>query len=165
VSLTKVKVTKVIKIQDDFGELQLNQATASSYDLHTNSGSITVDGVNGKLKAYTDFGGIKILNAQSVTLDLLTKSGMVEFNGSLGVGPHSIKSDFGSIDLTLPADTKIDVDLSTKFGKIKSDLPITVMLTETSNSDGDQIVGSVNGGGEQFTAATNSGSVNLHAGE
>lgn len=163
VSLVKVRVSNEIKVQDDFGEIELEQASASSYDLHTSSGSITVDGAKGKLKAHTDFGGIQVTNAQSVTLDLKTNSGAVEFSGSLGAGPHLVNSDFGEIDLTLPEDSKLDVDLSTDFGSIKSDLPITVTLNGSSNSDGDQIVGSINGGGDQFTAQTSSGSVTIHS--
>jgi hypothetical protein len=124
-----------------------------------------VGGAEGKLKAYTDFGSIKIEKAQDVTLDLKTNSGSVEFSGSLGAGPHMVQSEFGEIVLTLPADAKLDVDLSTDFGNINSDLPITVTLNGNSNSDGDQIVGSINGGGDQFTAQTNSGSVTIHASE
>jgi DUF4097 and DUF4098 domain-containing protein YvlB len=165
VTLTKVTVSQETKVQDDFGEIELQQVFASSYDLHTNSGSITVDGAKGKLKAHTDFGGIKIENAQAVTLDLATKSGTVEFIGSLGQGPHMVQSDFGEIDLTLPADSKLNVDLSTSFGTIKSDLPITVTLNGTSDSQGDQIVGSINGGGDQFTVKTNNGSVNINTGK
>lgn len=163
VSLVKVRVSKAIKVQDDFGEIELAQVLADSYDLHTNSGSITVAGARGKLKAHTDFGGIRVEDAQAVTLDLKTNSGSVEFSGSLGTGPHLVRSDFGEIVLTLPADSALDVDLSTDFGNIRSDLPITVTLNGTSSSDGDQIVGSINGGGEQFTAQTNSGSVSIHA--
>lgn len=163
--LMKVRVREEIKVQDEFGEIELDQASASAYDLHTNSGSITVNGAQGNLKAYTDFGSIKIDQAQDITLDLKTNSGTVEFSGSLGVGPHVVRSEFGEIDLTLPADSKLDVDLSTDFGNINSDLPITVTLNGSSNSDGDQIVGSINGGGDQFTAQTNSGSVTIHASE
>jgi DUF4097 and DUF4098 domain-containing protein YvlB len=162
VSLTKLTIKMEIKVQDQFGGIELQQALASSYDLHTNSGAIKVDGTKGNLKAYTEFGNIQIENAETVTLDLKTNSGTVEFNGSLGPGPHMVQSEFGAIDLTLPADLKLNVDLSTRFGKIKSDLPITVTLNGTSDSQGDQIVGSINGGGEQFTAKTNSGSVSIH---
>jgi DUF4097 and DUF4098 domain-containing protein YvlB len=163
VSLAKLRISGEIKVQDDFGEIELNQASASSYDRLTNSGSITADGAKGKLKAHTDFGSITVTNAQSVTLDLKTNSGSVEFSGSLGAGPHLVNSDFGEIDLTLPADSKLDVDLSTDFGSIKSDLPITVTLNGSSSSDGDEIVGSINGGGDQFTAQTSSGSVTIRA--
>ena len=163
VTFTKVNVTKELNIQSDFGDIDLTQAMASSYDLHTNSGSITIDGAKGKLKAYTDFGNIEILNAKSVTLDVKTNSGNIEFSGSLGAGPHNVKSDFGNIDLALPTDAKLNVDLKTDFGKIKSDLPITVTLTESSSSDKDQIVGAINGGGEQLTVNTNSGGINITA--
>ena len=165
VSLSKLKVNNQIFVKDDFGDIELDQAFAASYDLHTNSGAITIDGVKAKLKAHTDFGNIKITNAESVTLDLKTNSGSVEFSGSLGAGPHIVESDFGEIDLTLPADSKLDVDLKTDFGTIKSDLPVTVILNQTSNNNGDQIVGSINGGGEQLTVHTKSGGVNISTGK
>ena len=163
VALTKLKVSKLIKVQDDFGDIDLVQATAASYDLHTNSGAVTVDGGKGSLKAYTDFGNIEVTNAQSATLDLKTNSGSVEFSGSLSEGPHMVKSDFGNITLVLPADSKLNVDLKTDFGKIKSDLPITVTVTESSSGDKEQIAGAINGGGGQLTVQTNSGSININA--
>src|SRR6185436_12437006 len=87
-----------------------------------------------------------VSNAQSVTLTIETNSGAVDFSGSLGVGPHFIKSDFGGIDVNLPDDAKLTVDLKTDFGTIKSDLPITVVLTDgNSNSNGDHITGDING--------------------
>ena len=162
VSLTKVSVRKELKVEDEFGEIETKQAFAASYDLHTNGGSITVDGAKGKLKAHTDFGGIKIENAESVTLDIETKNGTVEFNGSLGVGPHMVNSEFGEINLTLPADSKLSVDLKTEFGGIDSELPITIVTNGSSNSNGDQLVGSINGGGEQLTVQTSSGGVNIN---
>ncbi len=163
ISITKVNVTQELKIQNDFGDIDLTQAMAGSYDLHTNSGGITIDGAKGKLKAYTDFGNIEISNAKSVTLDVKTNSGTIEFSGSLGTGPHKVESEFGNIDMALPADTKLNVEIKTDFGKIKSELPITVTLTESSSSEKDQIAGSINGGGEQLTVSTKSGGISITA--
>jgi DUF4097 and DUF4098 domain-containing protein YvlB len=161
VSLTKLRASKEIKVEDEFGEIELDQAFAASYDLHANGGSITVDGAKGKLKANTEFGGIRIKNAEAVTLDLETTNGTVEFSGSLGTGPHTIHSEFGGVNLTLPADSNLSVDLKTEFGNISSDLPITVTLNGTSNSNGDQIVGTTNDGGEQLTVETNNGGIDI----
>jgi DUF4097 and DUF4098 domain-containing protein YvlB len=163
VSLVKINISKQIFVKDDFGDIELTQAFATSYDLHANSGSITVDGAKGKLKADSDFGNITINDAESVTLTVETNSGTVEFGGSLGVGPHFIKSDFGGINLALPADSKLNVDFKTDFGKISSDIPITVTLTENSSSDKSQVTGSINGGGEQLTVQANSGSIAIEA--
>ena len=161
VSLLKLKVSKELIVDNDFGEIELNQVLAGSYDLHTNSGGITVDGAKNKLKAYTDFGNITIENAQSVTLDLKTNSGTVQFSGSLGEGPHAIESDFGEIDLTLPAEAKLNVDLKTDFGGIRSDIPLTVTLDGSSEKN--HQVGTMNGGGDQLTVITNSGAINIKA--
>jgi len=163
ISISKINVTKELKVQNDFGDIELTQAIAGSYDLQTNSGAITVDGTKGKLKAYTDFGNIEISNAKSVTLDIKTNSGTIEFSGSLGAGPHKVESEFGNIDLALPTDAKLNVDLKTDFGKIRSDLPITVTLTESSSSEKDQVAGSINGGGEELIVSTNSGGINITA--
>jgi DUF4097 and DUF4098 domain-containing protein YvlB len=165
VTLNKLTVKKDILVEDEFGSIELNQVFAASYDLNTNSGEITIDGVKGRLTAHTEFGGIQIFNAEAVTLDLRTNSGSIDIKGSLGAGPHKVVSEFGEINLTLPADTKLDVDLSTDFGRIQSDLPISVTVTESNDSERDQIVGSINGGGDQLTVQTNSGSVTIHAGE
>lgn len=163
IALTKVKVSKEIKVTDDFGDIEFEQATAGSYDLYTNSGSITIDGAKDDLKAHTDFGNITITNAEAVVLDLKTNSGNIEFTGSLGEGSHMVHSDFGGIDLNLPADSNLKVDLETDFGKIKSDLPITVLLNESGDSDKSQIVGTINEGGAQLTVQTNSGNINIKA--
>jgi flagellar basal body-associated protein FliL len=161
ITLVKLKITKALTVNDDFGDIELEQTTAGSYDLHTNSGAVMVDGVKGELKAYTDFGNITILNAEAVILDVKTNSGNVEFTGSLGEGTHLVRSDFGGIQLSLPADIALNVDLKTDFGNIKSDLPVTVTLNETSGSEKDQIVGSINGGGDQLTVQTNSGNISI----
>lgn len=161
IKIIKVKVTKQIEVNNDFGDVELVQSPATSYDLHTNSGTVTVDGAKGKLTISDDFGDIEIINAQSATLDLETNSGNIEVSGKLGEGPHTVHSDFGNITFTLSADAKLNVDLKTDFGEINSDLLITVTLTEGSNSDGDEIVGAINGGGTDLTASTNSGNIKI----
>ncbi len=161
VSLVKLIIRKEIKVEDDFGEIELQQALAGSYDLHTSSGAITVEGAKNKLKAYTDFGGIIIKNAESVILDLKTSSGTIRFNGSLGKGPHLVKSDFGGIDFALPADTKLNVDLTTDFGAISSDIPLTVTLD--GSTDKNHQIGIMNGGGDQLTIKTGNGNISIQA--
>lgn len=166
VSLVKITVKKEIFVKADFGDIELEQALAASYDVHSNSGSITIDGAKGKLKADSDFGNIVITNAESVTLTVETNSGTVEFSGSLDAGPHKVKSDFGGIDISLPADSKLIVDLKTDFGKITSELPITIIVNgRGSNADSDHLVGDINGGGEQLTVQANSGNINIRISE
>jgi len=53
------------------------------------------------------------------------------------------------------------VDLKTDFGNIKSDLPVTVTLTENSSGDKEDMVGAINGGGSQLTVHANSGNITI----
>lgn len=159
VSLDQLNLRGALTVQNSFGEIELEQVEATSYDLQAGSGSITVDGAQGKIKAYSDFGPIIIKNAENATVDLDTKSGSVEFEGSLGDGPHNIHSSFGEIHIAIPADSVLNVDLRTGFGSIKSEIPITVMLTDTTK--GSQQTGTMNNGGSQLTVETENGSISI----
>lgn len=160
VDLTKLTIRGKLVITCDFGDIELNQVSADSYDLDSNSGAITVDGAKNEVKAHTDFGSITIENAQEVTLDLRSNSGGIEFSGSLGEGPHSVQSDFGSITLAIPADSALDVDLTTDFGSISSDIPVTVTL---DGSEKNHQEGTMNGGGAKLTVRTNNGPITITA--
>jgi len=161
IELTSVNINGALTVQNDFGEIDLEQVDAKSYDLQTNSGSITVDGAQGSFKAETGFGNITVRNAENVTLQLNTKSGSISFAGSLGEGPHTVHSDFGEIEMTIPADSALDVDFQTEFGKIRSDIPVTVTLN--GEVDEGHQVGTINGGGSSLTASTKSGSITIKA--
>ena len=159
IDIASVTIKGQLTIRDDFGDITIKQVKAASYDMESNSGSITIDGVKGLVKAHTGFGGIKVQNAEDVTLDLDTNSGSIEFSGTLGEGPHTIHSDFGEIELNIPADSALTLDMETQFGKITSDIPITVTLTGDI-TDG-QLSGDINGGGAELNVGTNSGSINI----
>jgi DUF4097 and DUF4098 domain-containing protein YvlB len=161
VELTSVDISGTLAVRDDFGEINLEQVHAQSYDLQTNSGSITVDGAQGTVKADTGFGNITIQNAENTTLTLNTKSGAIHFTGSLGEGPHTVHSDFGEVTLTIPADSALNVDFQTDFGKVRSDLPVTMTLT--GDIDQAHQTGTINGGGSQLSASTKSGDITVKA--
>ena len=159
IDLASVTIKGQLIIRDDFGDVTLEQVIAASYDVESNSGSITIDGVKGLVKAHTGFGGIKVQNAEDVTLDLDTNSGSIELSGTLGEGPHTIHSDFGEIELNIPADSALTLDMETQFGKITSDIPITVTLTGDITEG--QLSGDINGGGAELIVDTNSGNINI----
>jgi DUF4097 and DUF4098 domain-containing protein YvlB len=159
VELTSLQITETLKVIDKFGNISLEQVDAKSYDLDTDSGAIEVDGVSYMLKAHSGFGSITVKNGENATIDLDTESGTVIYEGTLGEGPHKLNSNFGEIKLVIPGDAALNVDLQTKFGKIKSVLPITI--TVTGNVESDHFVGTINGGGSELTATTESGSISL----
>jgi DUF4097 and DUF4098 domain-containing protein YvlB len=158
VRLEKIDLSGALTIKSDFGDLTLAQVMASSYDLNSANGKIEVAGAQGPIKAYSQFGEVKVLNAKNAILDLSSNNGGITFSGSLGDGPHSLKSEFGNISLNLPADLKANVDMQTELGKISSDFDITV---SAGKSDEKHLTGKINGGGAQLTVRNNNGNITL----
>ena len=161
IELTSVNVNGLLLVKDEFGDLTLEKVRAKSHDFDMNSGSIKIDGAQGPVKAHTKFGNITLTNAKNVTLDLFTQSGTIDFEGALGEGPHTLHSDFGGIEIALPADTALNVDLETNFGKVKSDIPVSILLTgEFTDS---HWIGTTNDGGSEFKVSTKSGDITIKA--
>lgn len=161
IELTSVNVSGPLLVTDEFGDLTLDKVNAKSHDIDMSSGSIKINGAQGPIKAHTKFGNITLTNAQNVSLDLFTQSGTIDFEGTLGEGPHTLHSDFGGIEIALPADTALNVDLETNFGKVKSDIPISILLTGEFNNS--HWVGTTNEGGSEFKVSTKSGDITIKA--
>lgn len=155
IKLKQVTVKETVTVKTDFGNVNLDQAIAKSYDLKTNAGKIEVNGASGWLKAATEFGGIEVTGGEKIQLDLKSNSGSIRYSGSLGEGPHTVRTDFGSITLILPKDSALNVDLKTDLGSIKSDLPLTTSGSQSRT----HWFGTINGGGAGLNAKTNNGSV------
>ncbi len=157
ITLKDITVEQGVKAHSSYGDLDLIRVRAGSYDLDTQSGSVSVDGASGILKAHSGYGSIKVTNSEDITIDLSTSSGSVSFSGSLGDGPHKLDSDYGNIQLSLPADAVLSIDLETDYGKVRSDLPVTL----SGDMDEDHWVGTINGGGASLVATTNSGEIRI----
>lgn len=159
IGLETINVDDRLTAKSDFGNLTVSGVSANAYDLNTRNGKISLDGGQGVIKAHSDFGSIEVLNAKTATVDLSSNNGTVTFSGSLGDGPHTIHSDFGNIQVTLPAESKLNLDLQTNFGKIVSNFSVTVNGTMDSN----HWTGTINGGGTAFSVVTKNGNITLQS--
>ena len=157
VELIDLQVAGPALVRSAFGNLTLTNVAARSYDLHSDNGKITVDGASGSVLAGSEFGDIRITGGENVTLDLETANGRIDFAGSLGAGPHVVTSNFGDLNLTLPADAALSLDLQTDFGQIDTQLPLTL----AGSADQTHLSGTVNGGGASLTASTDNGNITL----
>ena len=155
--LTDLVIDKPLTAKTEFGDVTLLNVDAPSYNLEANSGKVSLDSVHDRVKAHSEFGDIEVTNGEQVTLDLKTNSGSVEYSGSLGLGPHILKTEFGNIYLTIPDDTSLSIEMETELGKVKSDFDIT-LSGEFSEK---QLNGTINGGGASLTASTNSGNITI----
>lgn len=153
------EVTGKFTASSGFGDLSLQNVTADSYNLESQNGKISVDGISGEVVIRNGFGDIEVTHGVNATLDLSSSNGHIHYSGSLKPNAeHKLDSDFGSLTLTLPADSAFDLHLETSFGEITSDFPVTVTGTLEDTSWNAE----VNGGGSLLTATTSNGNIALH---
>lgn len=158
VEILSGKVTGTLKATGSFGDLNVSGVSAARYDLGTNNGKLDLDGAQGELDINNEFGDITIQNAEQVSLLVHTSNGKVEFSGSLADhGEHTFENSFGDIILHLPAESAFKFNLTTEFGKITSELPLTL----TGEMSENQWQGEVNGGGATVRVTTNNGNIKL----
>jgi DUF4097 and DUF4098 domain-containing protein YvlB len=158
VTLTDLTVAGSAEARSDFGDVTvLRVAAGGGYTLVSGSGNVSLDGATGRVTAESGFGEVSVINAEDVTVDLHSSSGTVSLSGSLGAGPHSLRSNFGNVTLRLPPETAANLELSTGFGSIRSAFPITL----TGEIDDAHWQGTLNGGGPSLTVHTDSGSITL----
>jgi DUF4097 and DUF4098 domain-containing protein YvlB len=156
VKLQSLEIENDLTARSDFGDVDVKNSSAGSYDLNANSGKVTAENTLGKVKAHSGFGDVKV-SGTNVVLDLSTNSGSIEFSGSLGDGVSILTTNFGDIRVLLPEDAGFQVDLSTDFGDIHCGFSVT-----TDEGGSKHLVGKVGAGGPTLKASTNSGNVSVY---
>ncbi len=146
-------------------------------ELHSGSGSINADEIDGSLQADTGSGSIHLRAVQG-SLGAHTGSGTIDADGRLrlrrvstGSGSvHLVLTDgstldtgalvetgSGSVDIRMPSSSHAELRVSTGSGGIHCDLPVTVQ----GEVDKHALHGMLNGGGPTLRVSTGSGSVSI----
>ena len=141
--------------------MKVTGVEAPDYQLSTSNGDLTIEGASGSLKIDNSFGDISIIDAVNVSLDVEGNNGSITFTGSLNPTPHTIKNSFGDITLTIPPDSAFDVTLDASFGKIDSELPLSLTGTLDNGTDSNHWEATINGGGPELKATTSNGDITI----
>lgn len=89
----------------------------------TANGAVTVKDAVGALKLTSSNGRVEAMGKDAV-LSLATSNGAVSFEGSLGTGDHSARTNNGSIDVAVPANAVFALTAVTGNGSVTCDLPL-----------------------------------------
>ena len=150
---------------------------AGQLDLNTSNGIITARDVDGTVSAQTDNGRVSIIgghgalrlgssngivevqNVAATGLDLHTSNGRVSFAGSLAPGStNSVDTSNGTVSITLPPDSGLNVDLRSGNGSIHvNGFPVTASGESKRNA----VRGVINRPDADLTVHTGNGSITL----
>ena len=131
--------------------------------IHTNAGSINVNGVNGKMSLTSNAGTVGATQSSLTgSSTFKTNAGSVNFNGSIGsTGTYDFETNAGSIDMTLSGNPSFHLNANTNVGSINTSFPVTV----NRNTAGATANGDVGTAPQAtLTLKTNAGSINLNKG-
>ena len=169
-----------ITLKTSSGKITLLKASFGDCDLQTSYGSITTDGITGNLiKLHSSSGSITVKEASAKTADISTSYGRIncqqitanEIAAKSGSGnidivcsqkaPAEIIASavtaYGSIQFVTPPDFAGQVELSTSYGSVKTDLPIMI----TGEVSKKKLAGTVGQGKGKLRLETRSGSIKL----
>jgi len=127
--------------------------------LHTNDGSIGGEHLDGKCDASTNDGSIHV-DGRFDSVDLRSDDGTVVAraeSGSVLTSSWRVRTNDGSVTVSIPPDFKANIDAGTNDGSIKLDPSLKI----EGNIDGSRVRGALNGGGPPLVIHTNSGSVHI----
>jgi hypothetical protein len=159
--------------------LTIQVPTRTSLDLSVvNDGNIIVDGVDGDIVANNVNGAVTLTNISgAVVAHALNEDVKATFTRYSGK-PMSFSSLNGTLDVTLPADTKATLKLQSDNGEVYSDFPVEMLAPSVNQTVRDDrskggkyrlkiektITGRINGGGPEITFKTFNGDIKLHRG-
>ncbi len=159
--------------------LTIQVPTRTSLDLSVvNDGNITVDGVDGDIVANNVNGAVTLTNVSGAVvahaLNQDVKATFTRYSGK----PMSFSSLNGTLDVTLPADTKATLKLQSDNGEVYSDFPVDMLTPSVNQTVQDDrskggryrlkiekaMTGRINGGGPEITFKTFNGDIKLRRG-
>jgi hypothetical protein len=151
---------------NDQVDLDITVPVASNLEIHTRSGDVSIEGVNGQITLNTTSGNIEGDNLNGV-FTVNTDSGDVELQHILLQGDSSFKSNNGKIAVQGDLDPQGNYQFQTSSGDVKLTLPEHALfhLTPATNSgdveNGFEHTQDGNGPGPTLNISTDSGNITV----
>jgi hypothetical protein len=97
--------------------LEVTAPAGTVVEVVSGAGEVMIVGLAGEIKAHTGAGSIEVRDGGG-PVDLDTGAGSIEYRGRPR-GDCRFETGAGSIELTLPADVAVEVDLGTGVGQVR----------------------------------------------
>lgn len=156
-TITGETVGESATVETSFGGVDLRGVKGSARVTAGNS-SIRLAGVGGEAYAKTSFNGVTINDAAGpITVEDGNGSVSVEPKGGRSCQPISLRTSFGPIRVAAPAGIGYNVTAKTSFGRVHSDLEMTV----TGTLSGEDLSGKIAGGGCELRLMDQNGDIDI----
>lgn len=109
-------------LQDDGQDLNITVPAASDLEIHSTSGDIQVEGVNGQMTLSSDDGNVELEHTLlSGDTSIKTTDGDISVQGAIeSQGSYQFQTDSGDVKLTLPENSSFHLTSSTDSGSVSN---------------------------------------------
>ena len=126
----------------------------------TNCGETQISNIAGDIDINVTNGGIRLTNTSGAVLAHSLNSRVFAFFEKAPQKPISLSTLNGGLDVTVPGDTKVNLNVKTSNGKIYSDFDVR-LAGGTLMQPGKGLGGTINGGGVEMRLQSFNGSIYL----
>ena len=160
----------VLRIRDLKSWMQrsgLQITLPKNMDIHLdcgNMGSAYLEGFSSEIEVNTNIGGIKLKDVTGpITAHTSTGAVDVVFKNVDQSSPISLSSSTGVVDVSLPTNTKADLELRSSMGTVYTDFDLQMPREDGMKVVGNnrKVVSKLNGGGVKIVLRSSTGNVYL----
>jgi hypothetical protein len=150
-----------VTVKTKFGPAVVERS-AGFVSAWNDNGAITVSQARAGVTATTKFAAVK-LEGITGAVDVINDNGPIAVtdlrrSGAGKCDPVRLSTRFGSIDVGLPADADYDLSASTKFGKIQTNVAVTVQ----GQLQPEQVTGRIGRGGCELKLFNDNGGITIN---
>jgi len=149
-----------VQLETSYGGITCRDVTSTSLKAKTSFSSIECENVKALVQLQTSYGSIKCRDLTSGNIIAKSSFGSVDIACSSSTPPEitaDVVTSYGSIDFVTPPNFSGQLDLSTSFGSIKTDLPVEV----TGEISKEKIKGTIGEGKGKLHLKTSFGSIRI----
>jgi DUF4097 and DUF4098 domain-containing protein YvlB len=149
-----------VTVQSSNGAIDVRGA-AGALDIKTSNGNITVGGGSESIALETSNGAIEVTTTKEVQITAASSNGGLRFSGPLAANSKNVlRTDNGTIGVTLPAAASFTLDASTSNGKVASEF-----VVKGDNPRDTEIKGTVGGNPQAaLTLQTSNANIEIRKG-
>lgn len=142
-----------LKLESRAGNISA-EGLFGSMKLETRAGNIRVDSLTGDATLQTRAGNI-LIKPSDAHIKAQTSAGNINYSRGNSLRSAELETRIGNIDISLPADATVDVDLRATIVEFPREFSFS------GDKDGRSIMGKVAGGGPHIKASSRLGNVNV----
>lgn len=148
------------RITTDYGDIRVRELQGD-LESRTSSGAVAIADLRGACRAHSDYGDVEAAGVFR-GLGLSSSSGAVHGRaqpGSTLADGWELRSDYGDVALRLPEGLSFELEATTDYGEVRTDLP--GVLGGAKGDEAHKLHGTIGQGGPRLRLHSSSGDVDI----